>query len=423
LIVKMRVCQAQGLALAAIGDLTAAAHAFQQAIAFNQQTISAIPSWLNRIPVLEAAAPSYRGLTQIQLLQDRDPAAALRTWNTFRPGAESTTGLTITLAVLPRGIVVWRSLDGAAATARWVDAPVEKVLHTSEAFERLIVDPSSDEQELNSLGSQLFHWLLGQDLESVQPGSVRVNADSWLAGIPLGALKDKNGGYALQHWSFLETYGSDRSDPAERAIPPGVKPSERALIVAAPSVVTPSHLKLPFLTAAVPEARAVAAHFRNSVVIQSPSFERFWEAQESATILHFVGHGWGNRGGGGIVVGATPDSDSVFLTSRDLAAHDWSHCRLVVLSACLTASGLERRGVNNETLVQALLGAGVGHVVAARWSVDSEATRVLMEGFYTHLLAGVSVSEALTRSASDVSARPEWKHPYYWAGFEVFGRA
>jgi CHAT domain-containing protein len=62
-------------------------------------------------------------------------------------------------------------------------------------------------------------------------------------------------------------------------------------------------------------------------------------------------------------------------------------------------------------------------VIAARWSIDSEATRALMDGFYARLVAGKSVPEALSGAAADVAASPGWSHPYYWAGFDVFGAA
>jgi CHAT domain-containing protein len=416
---KMRVFQVEGLALAATSDLPRAARAFEQAIALNQQTASAVPSWVNRIPVLEAAAPSYRGLTEIQIQHDRDAAGALRTWKKLRSEADAAGGLNITMAVLPKGIAVWRS-GGGQTTVRWVDSPVENVLRTSKMFRQLVMSPASDEREVRSVGAQLFRWLLGPDLRSAKPGLVHVNADSWLAAVPLGALTDYDGNYALRNWSFVETYGPAPARHAE-AEQRGIGPNERALIVAAPSAITPGHVRLPFLTAAIPEATAVSGHFRDSILVKSPSLEQLWEALPRSTVFHFVGHGWVNGGGGGIVLGATSDNDSMFLTSRDLVSHDWSHCRLAVLSACLTAAGAERGPVDNQSLVQALLGAGVGRVLAARWSVDSEATRVLMEGFYSRLLTGAPAAEALAHSASDVSARAGWKHPFYWAGFGVFG--
>ena len=93
------------------------------------------------------------------------------------------------------------------------------------------------------------------------------------------------------------------------------------------------------------------------------------------------------------------------------------------MSACLTAAGETRGAVNNQIVVQALLGAGARRVVAARWSIDSEATRVLMDRFYARLVSGKSVPEALSGAAADVAASPGWSHPYFWAGFDVFGAA
>ena len=167
----------------------------------------------------------------------------------------------------------------------------------------------------------------------------------------------------------------------------------------------------------------MAQHFRDSTVVDSTTLARLWEELPRSTLFHFVGHGWANGGGGGLILGTTSDGESEFLTARDLAQHDWSRCRLAVLSACLTATGAERGLVNNESLVQALLGAGAQRVVAALWSVDSDSTRALMEGFYSRLFSGAPVADALARSAVDVSARAEWRHPFYWAGFEVFETA
>jgi CHAT domain-containing protein len=94
-----------------------------------------------------------------------------------------------------------------------------------------------------------------------------------------------------------------------------------------------------------------------------------------------------------------------------------------VLSACLTAAGETRGAVNNQSLVQALLSAGSRRVVAARWSVDSEATRVLMDAFYARLALGKSVPEALYGAEAEVAESPGWSRPYYWAGFDLFGSA
>ncbi|MGH9663589.1 MAG: CHAT domain-containing protein, partial [Bryobacteraceae bacterium] len=143
------------------------------------------------------------------------------------------------------------------------------------------------------------------------------------------------------------------------------------------------------------------------------------EHAPSAEIFHFSGHGWSDGGNGGLILPATARGPR-FLTSAELSGQNWRRCSLAVLSACLTASGEARGAVNNRSLVRAFLGAGARRVIAARWSVDSEATRLLMDGFYDRLARREPPAEALAGAEAAVSAVRRWKHPYYWAGFQIF---
>jgi CHAT domain-containing protein len=262
--------------------------------------------------------------------------------------------------------------------------------------------------------------LLEPELRGEASKAVRVNADGWLATIPLGALTDASGQYAARRWWFVESYGSTPDARHEVAEDP-IGPKSRALIVVAPSGVVAEGVRAGFLTAAMPEAQNVAGRFSVGILKESPAGERLQDLAADAEVFHFVGHGWANGGGGALLLGSEAEGGS-FWTARNLAAQDWSRCRLAVLSACLTATGAERGIVNNESLVQALLSGGARRIVAARWSVDSEATRSLMEGFYDELLRGQPVAAALARSAKTVAEQPLWRHPYYWAAFDVFGR-
>jgi CHAT domain-containing protein len=72
--------------------------------------------------------------------------------------------------------------------------------------------------------------------------------------------------------------------------------------------------------------------------------------------------------------------------------------------------------------VRALLTAGTERVVAAKWSISSEATRDLVKQFYRELVQGRSVAAALNRAELKVAGEDQWSHPYYWAGFAVFER-
>jgi CHAT domain-containing protein len=66
--------------------------------------------------------------------------------------------------------------------------------------------------------------------------------------------------------------------------------------------------------------------------------------------------------------------------------------------------------------------AGTPAAVLGRWLVDSAATAKLMIGFHEHRLRDrVSDAEALRRAALDLMKDPRYRHPYYWAAFQVIG--
>jgi CHAT domain-containing protein/tetratricopeptide (TPR) repeat protein len=77
--------------------------------------------------------------------------------------------------------------------------------------------------------------------------------------------------------------------------------------------------------------------------------------------------------------------DDGVLTSLEVAEMDLSGVELAVLSACQTGLGAPSRGEGLLGLQRTFQVAGVRSVVAAFWSVDDEATRVLMARFYENL--------------------------------------
>jgi tetratricopeptide (TPR) repeat protein len=148
-------------------------------------------------------------------------------------------------------------------------------------------------------------------------------------------------------------------------------------------------------------------------------------------------------------------------TGRLTAEHilrDWKlDADLVTLSACQTGLGKYERGEGYLGFAQGLLLAGARGLVLSEWSVDDDATALLMTRFYQNLLGKrpgldkpMPKAEAL-REAKDwlrnlsadevkeqVAALPEergqpvkkaappvapkpYAHPYYWAGFILIG--
>jgi CHAT domain-containing protein len=66
-------------------------------------------------------------------------------------------------------------------------------------------------------------------------------------------------------------------------------------------------------------------------------------------------------------------------------------------------------------------------VLVSLWSVDDEATAMLMTRFYEHWLRDDvprSKAEALWLAQQDVRTdprHPAWRHPQYWAAFQLVG--
>ena len=100
--------------------------------------------------------------------------------------------------------------------------------------------------------------------------------------------------------------------------------------------------------------------------------------------------------------------------------------RLVVLSACETASGAGLvgdvpPGDEWQSLMRAFMQAGAVSVVATLWPVaDAESAR-LMEDFFVSLRAGAAPAAALAEARRRALAGGARAHPFYWAGFVVGG--
>ena len=410
---RVELAETMGTVLRARGDESGAAAAFRAAVNINQKLAESEKSWVHRQPIVEMAASSYRNLTEIEF-RAGETGEALKIWQEFRPAVASTQRL-ITMALLPEGIAVW---SGSAGRLRWVKGSAAEWQRLSEEFLALCASPSSSVADIRRVGNRLYRELAAPELRGLGPGIVHLRSDGWLAQIPFAALTDDQGSYLAHDFQFLEAYG-----PAPKGPVLPITGAASAYVLAVPTGTLPGGLRLPVLAAAQREAAGVVAQFPRAEMARETSVDSMETGAQRAQVFHFCGHGWANGGNGALVLPPGPDGDPRFVTSRSLAEEDWSQCQLAVLSACLTATGEARGVVNNQSLVQAFLSAGARRVVAARWSIDSEATSALMSGFYPRLVSGKSVPEALYGAAAAVAAVSGWSHPYYWAGFDVFGSA
>ncbi|WP_370643925.1 CHAT domain-containing protein [Myxococcus sp. RHSTA-1-4] len=113
-------------------------------------------------------------------------------------------------------------------------------------------------------------------------------------------------------------------------------------------------------------------------------------------------------------------AEDALVTALELAGLDLWGTQLVVLSACDTGRGDVKHGQGVYGLRRALVIAGAETVVMSLWKVNDDSTRLLMEDYYRHLLAGGGRAEALRDAMRTLrESRP---HPHYWAPFIALGR-
>jgi CHAT domain-containing protein len=95
---------------------------------------------------------------------------------------------------------------------------------------------------------------------------------------------------------------------------------------------------------------------------------------------------------------------------------------LVMLSACETGLGKEKRGEGVIGLTRAFMYAGAPTVGVTLWSVADKSTADLMTDFYKRFLGSGTSAPGAMRSAqlSMISAR-KYSAPFYWAPFVLVG--
>ena len=95
---------------------------------------------------------------------------------------------------------------------------------------------------------------------------------------------------------------------------------------------------------------------------------------------------------------------------------------LVMLSACETGLGKERRGEGVIGLTRAFMYAGAPTVGVSLWSVADQSTAQLMVDFYKNLLGGAAGPSAAMRAARQgLIDGKRYSAPFHWAPFVMVG--
>jgi CHAT domain-containing protein len=408
----------------------------------------------DRTAVQTFAENIYRDLMIIEISSHSRPERALGLWQEFRAltegksldaphqgktGENGPTSSTVfvdnirafhdrsllTLVPFPDGIGIWLS-DDRGISFRKVPLNVADLEHKIHHFHSLCSRPESDEREIRNYGKELYGLVIAPIAGSLDPRRVLlIDADDSLSNLPFQALMDGEGHYLGQTTPIIHSRGLFFE--LERGHRNEAQLFEEEAAILAP--IAPYHLvndPLP-LEDAIKEAQSVASYYPRHTLLLGKKATRdaLLEALLHSSTFHFAGHAVFKNDRLGLVLAAVSQDDKAqadgeLFSSEDIKKGISSDLRLVILAACSTAAPGEDDLYSRRSLVQAFLRAGVAHVVAAQWDVDSEATRILMEKFYSELSTGKSVAEALQRAQVFVWSRKS-PHPYYWAAFTAAG--
>lgn len=337
---------------------------------------------------------------------------------------------------------------------------IEKLTH--RVLSAMVESRGGDERELHEKGRELSQILLGQvagRLRDLGERPLRIAADGSLHALSFAALPDP-AVPASQPYKplvvdrlIVHTLSGSVLAAQTRSRPWRSGPCDRMALIGDP-VFNPLDERLRALPALadrpsglinrsgvgyrrLPFAQEEIQHIQSLMPRESVLVRTGFDANrafilrgglQGFDLLHIASHGLidPEDGGRAALVLSLYDRKGNridgFLRARDIDTLDLSF-RLVVLSACETGLGEELRGEGQVGLAQSFLAAGADDVVASLWSVPDDRTFELMSGFYKRLFReGLSPAQALRQAQIKAWRDPDYRAPYYWAGFTIQGR-
>ena len=176
----------------------------------------------------------------------------------------------------------------------------------------------------------------------------------------------------------------------------------------------------------LPGAKAEAMHVHTTLnsnvpllLGQDASATKFREQCKDCSLVHLATHAELNS--------KKPDESYLLFADQKITVPEvlflkLNKSRLVVLSACQT--GLGANGLECATLARAFAHAGTPTVVATLWQVNDGVSEALVNQFYTELeTSETGPSQALAKAKRNMTkhVRKEWRSPWMWAGYVMFG--
>lgn len=289
----------------------------------------------------------------------------------------------------------------------------------------------------------LYRQLLAPALAELPPRVERliIVPDGALHLLPFAALREAAGAPVLNRRFRLDVVPSAtlwrswrRSRERTSRRPPATAPA-LALIDPAHALADPAAAgerswgapaaalgRLPF---ARREGRSLARRLGDAsrLVAGREATEGFLKQADLARyeVVHFAAHALVDEespGRSAVLLAPGGGGEDGLLTPEEIAALDLGG-RVVVLSACRSATGNVLRGEGVMSLARAFFQAGAGAVVGSLWPLRDDDAAAFFDPFYRHLAAGESVDGAL--AASQRERQAAGAPAAAWAGLVALG--
>jgi CHAT domain-containing protein len=423
--------------------------ALERAVSIAEANLKDLHSPKERNIWSQETSPVYRSLVSLELAQGaREKALAV--WELYlsapfrqsgasnpsskspepplpipdlRPLRSTLIGQTIvSYALLPDGLAMW-SFDDQEMQAQFIKRDPSEISLLVHRFARMCADRDSDISQLRLTAHALYDLFIAPVADRITPSrTLVIELDERLRDIPFQALLGPNDHYLIESVRIAYSPGVIYES---RLRPPSVIASTAQVLVVGSSAN--AGLGFSFVPVnAVGEAADVANMFPHPFLLlgDKATLKNVDARLPSTEVFHFVGHAISDFAREGLVLASSDQTGQAETWGPEQITDGlFTRSKLVVLAACSTGKNYHDRRESHGEFVRTVLAAGVPHVVASRWDVDSEATATFMHHFYVALLSGQSVPAALQVAATDLQSASSTQHPYYWAAFAAFGRA
>jgi CHAT domain-containing protein len=344
-----------------------------------------------------------------------------------------------------------------------LDEKVQDLLKTAEAAGDLDGEALASSQEaFKKESAEVFGRVVGPLLPSL--GSVQhliIGPDRALSLVPFAALQMPDGKFAIER--FLVTYVAGANDllPAGRSS----GSSEPSVLVGAPNFGHRADKDDEFDSESIARTSTEVTAIRGklgegTVLTGSAASKARLRAVRGPWVLHLATHAEadpeeetsdareeaGRRYLAAEILGfdrsialaperpeehllrpkvalanANTDPMGGVLSGLELSHLDLRGTQIAVLSACETSLGVIRDDEGVYSLRRALAIAGARTQVTTLWSVDDDATKAIMVGFYGQLTKGRGEALRSAQLSLALGKDLRLRHPYFWAGLQLSG--